>query len=83
MNVSMYTLILIQSISIDFIKTIHWFVKQFMKRFIGLSNDCIYYVDKSFDKPIETDCRIKIYIYIYISTQYFINLNPLTYIYKN
>ena len=74
MNVSMYTLILIQSISIDFIKTIHWFVK----RFIVLSNDCIYSADKSFDKPIETDCRIK--KYIYISTQYFINLNPLTYI---
>ena len=77
MNVSMYTLILIQSISIDFIKTIHWFVKRFMKRFIGLSNDCIYSADKSFDKPIETDCRIK----KNISTQYFINLNPLTYIY--
>ena len=54
MNVSMYTLILIQSISIDFIKTIHWFVKRFMKRFIGLSNDCIY-----------SEC-IDIYIYIYI-----------------
>ena len=63
MNVSMYTLILIQSISIDFIKTIHWFVKRFMKRFIGLSNDCIYSADKLFDKPIETDCRIKKYIY--------------------